>query len=179
MLLGGLCSGAYWSFQAALRDDRVAAAFLINPRALFWDGSLTADARGAQGRPGRHRDSVWRRVLKGEVPIRRILDQIRATAIGLIRLPAMLLAQTNAAQPAAKSGLGELSAADKRVLMIFGEREPLREELERDGMIGEIGSWSGIDLVDVPGRNHSLEPMTAQRRVHDLLDLELERELAK
>ena len=32
----GLCSGSSWAFQAALADRRVAAAFMINPRILYW-----------------------------------------------------------------------------------------------------------------------------------------------
>lgn len=177
MLLCGLCSGAYWSLQAALRDDRVVAAYVINPRVLVWDGSLTVERealKGAKVVSG----SVWRRVLRGEVPVRRVLAQILATAIGLIRLPAMLIARRKRLKQV-RGALRRLSAENRRVLMIFGEREPLREELERDGVIDEVVSLPGIDLHDVPGRNHSLEPMTAQRRVHDLLDLELETELAK
>ena len=38
--LAGICSGAYWSFHMALRDERVRAAFMINPFALFWGPSL-------------------------------------------------------------------------------------------------------------------------------------------
>ena len=39
-MLGGLCSGAYWSFHAALLDERVPAVLLLNPRALVWDAGL-------------------------------------------------------------------------------------------------------------------------------------------
>ena len=50
-LLCGLCSGAYWGFRAALRDPRVASAFMINPRALYYDDWLEPerDARKARG----------------------------------------------------------------------------------------------------------------------------------
>jgi dienelactone hydrolase len=33
-VLVGTCSGAYWSFHCALRDERAVAAFMLNPRAL-------------------------------------------------------------------------------------------------------------------------------------------------
>ena len=57
-VLGGLCSGAYWSFHAALRDQRVRSALLMNPMILYWDRSITAerDAREVKAairdRPG-------------------------------------------------------------------------------------------------------------------------------
>jgi alpha-beta hydrolase superfamily lysophospholipase len=39
-VLAGLCSGAYWAFHGALQDDRVTAAFMLNPRIIFWQRSL-------------------------------------------------------------------------------------------------------------------------------------------
>ncbi len=39
-ILGGLCAGAYWAFHGALRDPRVTAALMVNPRALIWDTGL-------------------------------------------------------------------------------------------------------------------------------------------
>src|SRR5205823_2936218 len=35
-VLGGLCSGAYWSVHAALADERVVGALMINLYAFFW-----------------------------------------------------------------------------------------------------------------------------------------------
>ena len=65
-LLSGLCAGAYWSFHAALRDPRVVAAFLLNPRALIWDESLDEE-RDARKIGGVVKGSSWRQVLRGEV----------------------------------------------------------------------------------------------------------------
>src|SRR5581483_8943361 len=44
-LLVGLCSGGYWSFRAALADDRVAAVAAVNPGALVWSRLLIHDRR--------------------------------------------------------------------------------------------------------------------------------------
>src|SRR5205085_341196 len=38
-VLAGLCSGAFWAFHAALEDERVTAAFMLNPQTLFWNPS--------------------------------------------------------------------------------------------------------------------------------------------
>lgn len=64
-VLAGLCSGARWSFEAALRDERVVAAFVLNPQSFFWDPSLgTARVlrRGSRSK-----------ALRGEVPLTQIL----------------------------------------------------------------------------------------------------------
>lgn len=66
-VLCGLCSGAYWAFQGALLDERVTAAFLLNPQALFWDPSLeiTRDfrrgmLRASSGKPSYAARCRWR-----------------------------------------------------------------------------------------------------------------------
>ena len=58
-VLGGLCSGAYWAFHAALVDPRVVAALMVNPRALIWDPLIgpARDFKRAALRP-----SEWRKL---------------------------------------------------------------------------------------------------------------------
>ena len=36
-VLGGLCSGAYWSFELAASDPRVRGIMMLNPRLLVFD----------------------------------------------------------------------------------------------------------------------------------------------
>ena len=67
-ILAGLCSGGFWSFHAADGDERVTAAFLINPRMLFWDRLIEPER---DTRMKVLRTSGWPRVLRGEVPLRR------------------------------------------------------------------------------------------------------------
>ena len=42
--LGGLCSGGFWAFQAALSDVRVQSVIMLNPRLLFFDAQATPGA---------------------------------------------------------------------------------------------------------------------------------------
>jgi hypothetical protein len=177
VVLGGLCSGAYWAFQAAVEDARVEAAFLVNPRALIWDETIET-SRAARKGTKVVSGSLWRRVLDGEIGLRRLLSQLWVTAGALLRFPAALVIERRRRRKL-EGALDELRDHGKRVLLVFGEREPLHGELKRDGLFERIGDWPNVELVEVPGRNHSLEPLTAQRRVHDLLDRALEAELAK
>ena len=63
----GLCSGSSWAFQAALADQRIAAAFMINPRILYWDEALDVARDLASNAPPRQAgdleaDPAWRRL---------------------------------------------------------------------------------------------------------------------
>jgi len=177
LVLCGLCSGAYWAFQAALSEDRVQTAFLVNPRALWWDDSLLT-AREARKGGKVVSASLWRRVIRGQVSFRRIVEQLRVMAAALVRLPAILLTGRSR-RGRVEVAFDQLREEGKRLLLIFGELEPLQEELAGEGLIGDRERWPNVEVVDVPGHFHSLEPITAQRRVHDLLDAALAAELGR
>src|SRR5207244_845609 len=66
-VLAGLCSGAYWAFQTALEDERVAAAFLLNSRVLFWREELETERDVRRLRRHFLRRSSWRRLWSGEL----------------------------------------------------------------------------------------------------------------
>ena len=67
--LVGLCSGAYWAAHAALIDERIEIAVMLNSRLLVWDPAIL-EARGVRSaaRPPSAR-SVGR-LLTGRVPVR-------------------------------------------------------------------------------------------------------------
>ncbi len=52
VVLGGLCSGAYWALHAGAQDERVVGSFLVNPRVLVWDRGLASVRDGAQPAQG-------------------------------------------------------------------------------------------------------------------------------
>lgn len=174
-LLMGLCSGAYWSFHVALRDERVVAAYLLNVRALFWDRSLAAvrDARKARWAL---EGSRWRRLLTGKVPLKELLRVVRATLAAPFTLTRRAL-ESRRQRRELESAFDRLRDAGQRLLLVFGEDEPVMDELERDGYVGELERWPNTELRQLPGNSHTFRPMRAQRRVHELLDAELEREL--
>jgi hypothetical protein len=77
----------------------------------------------------------------------------------------------------AEAILDRLSAAGTTVVMAFSVDEPLYGELERDGFVARSGRWPTLHLDRLPGRDHTLRPIVAQRAAQTLLDRELEREL--
>lgn len=174
-VLMGLCSGAYWSFHGALRDDRVVAAFMLNPRALFWDPALET-ARDL--RRGVLRTSSWPKILRGEVPLARM--------IALALDAPFMLPRRAIRQRRARRGGDELDRAldrlrddDKRLRFIFSGNEPLYEEFGLEGRLDQLDCWPNVSLELIPGHDHTLRPFLAQQRAHEALDRVLEEELKR
>jgi len=174
-LLMGLCSGAYWSFHAALRDPRVVATYLLNVRALFWDRSLAAvrDARKARWAL---EGSRWRRLLTGKVPLEAVLAVVKATLMAPFTLTRRAL-ESRRQRREIEEAFDQLRDAHQRLLLVFGEDEPVIDELERDGYLRELERWPNTEVRKLPGNSHTFRPLRAQRRVYELLDEELEKDL--
>jgi pimeloyl-ACP methyl ester carboxylesterase len=170
--LAGLCSGGYWSFQMAVQDERVRAAFVINPVALFWEPSLEED-RGVRRRLMPR--SSWRGILAGEVPFRRI-------AMFAVRTPLALAGIERRRQSRRHEfdrALDQLRDSHKHIMLVFSEGEPLFEELKRDGRLDSMDRWPNLTIEVLPGRDHILQALRSQRDAHLALDCALERELER
>jgi pimeloyl-ACP methyl ester carboxylesterase len=174
-VLVGLCSGAYWSFHGALRDERVAAAFMLNPRTLFWDASQETVR---YLRRGLFQTASWRMVLRGEVARSREGGVIREAPRSLLRRALSRV-----------QGLGDGDQTDlvfdllrdsgKQLLFAFSENEPLHQELERQGRLPRNERWPNMKLELIPGRDRTLRPHYSQERAHEALDMALDRELSR
>ena len=70
----GLCAGCYWSVQAALFDERVAAVIMLNPRTLVFDDWQRTVRHTRQLRERMFLRSTWRKVLRGEINLARHLE---------------------------------------------------------------------------------------------------------
>lgn len=172
--LMGLCSGAYWAFHTALRDARVEAALLLNPRALFWDDSIEADYAGQRVARLRQPGS-WSRVIRGEVSPARMREIVGAKLGATSRARSAARAERGRLLNQALDRLGE---ADQRLLLAFGGDEPLYNEIERAGQLESIAGRENVELERLPGDDHTLRPISTQRYVAKLLDRTLVRECA-
>jgi hypothetical protein len=61
-----------------------------------------------------------------------------------------------------------------RVLLAFSDDEPVYDELKADGVLARLDRWPNVVLKHLPGRDHTLRPIVAQRALSEMLDLELE-----
>ncbi len=171
-MLIGLCAGGYWAFRTALGDRRVSAALLLNAGALSWRSGLIAE-REARKLGRALRLGWWNRFLKREV--RR--PKLRALGRSVL---------SKARQSTAREGdsgdwasgfdadFKRLAAKRTRLTMGFSGDEPLAEELEAAGVPGRLDAWPEVELAALPGHDHTLRPLDAQRAAHDLIDREVE-----
>ena len=184
-MLAGLCAGGFWAFRGADLDPRVRAAYLLNPGALDWYADLVEVRRAARLQRLRHW-AWWRRILTGGVPVRSMREVAGAVAHRIRRaifgLPRRIVQRRSAGGDAGASSsaiLDRLSAAGTTVVMAFSTDEPLFLELERNGFLAKAHRWPTLRLERLPGRDHTLRPVIAQRAARALLDREIDRELGR
>ena len=184
----GLCSGSYWSFQTALADERVVAAFMLNASWLISDPALPAARDARRFRRSAVTGDAWKRVLAGETSPRRLLVASRA----LTRSVSAQIRASITLRDRDRSGfedrlahaLDRLRDRDQHGVLLFSAEEPLYEELERTGFLARLDRWPNLRLLSDQRlrsgavRQHTLRPLWLQRHVHALLDAELEYELA-
>ena len=176
-VLVGLCSGGYWAFQAAAHEPRVTAAVVLNPGALVWDDDLVSrrDARKLY----RLFDPAWlRRIVRGEIEATRIREIALAFA-RRARLRRRAGGRIGELPDPLNATLDTLHEAGTRVVLAFSADEAVRAELDESGELGRLAGRSNIELVTLPGRDHTVRPIVAQRAVHDLLDRAFTTELAE
>ncbi len=178
-VLAGLCSGAYWAFHAALTDERVVAAYMVNSRALFWDPTLDVSR---EVRKALVRSSAWRRVLRGEIPTRRMARLAYRTPGVLARRTVARVAQRAAQRRSGDQlelAFDQLRDEGKRIQLMFSANEPLLEELEGEGRLAQLDRWPNLSVERIAGGIHTLRSAEAQASAHQALDRALDVELQR
>ncbi|HVF78623.1 MAG TPA: alpha/beta fold hydrolase [Solirubrobacteraceae bacterium] len=183
-VLTGLCSGGYWAFQAAVRDDRVSAAVLLNAGALVWHDELVTQRD--RGRVARLQQLVWwRKILRGDVTPARMRAIARAYARHALgrrlgrRAPTGRTVYDSRVETSIDRGLDRLRDSETRLVLAFSGDEALHAELCEAGIVAGLARWPNVELECLPGRDHTLRPIVAQRAVRELLDRQLASELAR
>jgi len=179
-ILVGLCSGAYWAFHAALADDRVETAVMINPRVIYWDEQLEI-ARELRRTRLLVKPVTWKRVLRGDVSRERWATMARWLAGSPRRCARRVRRRDD--QPF--SVADRIAAAFDRVRerglrarFVFCDGEPLHDELTRDGLLAQPERWPTVTVTRLPGRDHTLRPLWMHEHVVAALDGALAAELA-
>jgi hypothetical protein len=178
-MLAGLCSGGYWAMHAALADERIASVCMINPRALFWHTHLR-EVRNARNIRKAVRASTWGKLARGEITAERAQTIAHGVAVAMRTLPTRVLRGRRAGGYELEHALDRLTAARTELLGVFTAKEPLAEELERNGDLARMRSHPNVLIEQLPGplTSHTLEPLPLQKAVHQILDQALDRQLA-
>jgi alpha/beta superfamily hydrolase len=165
-LVGGLCSGGYWSLQAALDTDRVAVAALVNTLVLVWDDLLPVDRRLQPLRATFVRALRERRIgelmLVMRVVRRRLADRFARAHGG----------------DAVDRALDRLRDKGTQLVLVYEQLDPQRWELERDGRLARLDRWPNVTVEPIEGADHTLRPPRMQAEAHAALDRAVERLLA-
>lgn len=173
----GLCSGANWAFNAALGDETVVAALLINPRALLWNPWTEGDRETRKLRKLAHPRS-WLRLLRGDVGTDAVAGVAHATASRLRRLPSGIAARLrrNGSADELDAALTRLAAQRTDVTLVFTDGEPLHDELARAGRLDGAPNVH-VANVRTGASMHALQPPWVQAEVHEIMDDALDRAL--
>jgi pimeloyl-ACP methyl ester carboxylesterase len=178
VIVVGLCASCYWTIQVAARPGREVLAFMLNPKRFVWDERRFTEHMTRHYLEGLTQGASWRRVLRGETSlagVRKVLSRRLLSAFELVRERS----SKDAHGTAVDEMLDDLRDRGLPALMVFTGRESLADEFEREGRAQRMERWPNVTIEQVPGRDglHTLKPIWLQRRVHELLDEGLEREL--
>jgi len=172
----GLCAGAFWAFHAAIRNPEIRAACLLNPRLFFWDPEV--DRRRTLRRTAKGLTTLgdWRRIAQGRIRPEKFKQAAEAALERLLRT-----GSRNAPQIPPKAMAEAWAALERnqtRMTLIFGENEPLLAEMDEEGQLPPESN-ARIRTIRVPNTDHTFCPLHAQKRIHELLDREIEAALCE
>ncbi len=195
IVLAGLCAGAFAAFWAAVADASgprgarcIAGALLINPQTFHFQpgDSLDVSSRATfrqtryyQRRLGQA--DAWRRLLRGDVPVRRVVDVFarRARDVAETRARGIALRLGRGAPEAVElqRALRTLGNAGVPTVFVFSGDDPGLDNLE--GLLGKRLAFLGapdakaIGWQVIDGPDHTFTPLWAQALLTDALEREV------
>jgi pimeloyl-ACP methyl ester carboxylesterase len=167
--LGGICSGAYVSYYAALADERVDCVMLVNPLTFHWREGDSLDVRMRATLKSTHfyRQALlnlrtWRRAARGEVHLRAIATKLAARAwTRVLRWPTRWFPRDTEVG----AGFRRLCARGTRVILVCGENDGSRDVVEEHLGQDARRLWRNRNFRFVIARDtdHTFSPIAARR----------------
>jgi alpha-beta hydrolase superfamily lysophospholipase len=164
-VLGGLCSGAYWSFEIAVSDPRVSGVMMLNPRLLVFD----------EGAEGNRELRKLGRVLTRSGFRNMLLEKQKLRRAGrfasyLLNTPQRMMSRpAQTARGKLSEALATLHRRGQRIDIAFSSDEPLHQELSDQSSLVELSAM-GVEVQDLPYKSHTLKPLKAQKAANAWLD---------
>lgn len=181
-MLVGRCSGAYEALLSTISDERVAGAFLINVRTLYWDPELDIyevlrepiepldTFRKNLGNPDR-----LKRIISGELKISTIVRKLSRTLAAVAdRKLAPLLRHGSKHYRLARIVRDRLNALQARkagIAFVYSQGDPGLFDLYN--WLGpnarNLSAYPNLHLSIIEGVDHNLTPLPARAQVTQAL----------
>jgi pimeloyl-ACP methyl ester carboxylesterase len=174
-VLGGLCSGAYWSLHAALADSRVAGAMLINLYSFFWSRELVKE-RDTHAAMARLRATAGRQRRRPDLNAKLLKKVVTNMRPGRIRASAGRPVE-GAQADRVNEALDTLRLHGTETLFLLSHSEPLYDQFARQRQLERLERWPNVTIERIPSRDHMFRAIWLQSEVHDALDRAVERVL--
>ena len=153
MTLVGICAGAYHALRAAAADLRIAGLFAVSVQKFVWTpgDSLAVGKRDDAGATqtyveGLRSLATWKRLLRGDVQVGRILRSLSG------RFVARLAAPANPEGARVRRMVADLSDRGVRARFLLGVHDAALDEMER-----WFGSGGRL-LTALPGMSVRVAP---------------------
>mgnify|MGYP002623141373 CR=1 FL=1 len=184
--LGGLCSGAFLAWHAALTLEGIAGLSLWNLQLFEWNENISLDVSplDLQYETNHYRKSLksgssWKKLFSGQVNVRYVLG-VAFRFVGYQATSQLQRLRSSVGFLSSRTEIGtalrQLHGSGTRVHFIFADRDPglanLRSEV--------AGEWKRLlrnermHVAIVEGSDHSFTPGWASRALHDLVKESLE-----
>lgn len=184
-VLSGLCSGADIAFRTGVIDPRVAGSWMINPQAFYFPSSDSLkEFMHAEIQATYYQSAVWdldrwKRMLRGEVDVRRIAGVLRAKVESSVRRRvARLVGDKAAADPEVKPeardvirDLRQMAARGTDTFLLCSEDDPgLLYLLKYFGPeLATLDGTANYRKDIVKGTDHTFTPIWSQDALSDML----------
>lgn len=180
IVLAGLCSGAYFSYHAAVLDGRVKGLVLINLLAFQWipGDSLEMRIRTSNKSTDFYLRSVfefqtWSRIFKGKVAVWRIAVALIQRVGSKLKIWAhMALAKATGKQGGSSvvvQNFRQLLKRRTKIFFVFGaddaSQDVVAAELGRDACL--LTSPRQIRIETISHTDHTFTPLWAQSHLRD------------
>ncbi len=176
-VLGGLCSGAYFSYHAAVLDPRAVGLVMINPLTFQWhDGDVLSDRiqQTIKSNDFYWRaltdGATWKRALRGDVALRNIATQLTARLGRRLHRLAERLLSTPRLPPVARNFL-HMQARGTEFLFVLGADDAAIDVVsaELGPRASLLGNSAQLRMETVPYTDHTFTPRWSQQYLQDYL----------
>lgn len=183
IVLSGVCSGAYHSFQAAIHarpDSKLAGAILINPLTYYWEkGSsvLSRDDLRTVGQEQYYAQSMrdpkrWVKLLSGNVDVTQLAGFVRRAAVRQSKnVGKKLLERVGLVEkPRLASDAERVLAARRYLRFIFSDTDPGYKLLLHQGgrAIADMLKVNRLPLAFIARSDHTFAHWKSRREMFEV-----------